>query len=87
MLLDGRIVFEWYTPRQACGDVHLLFSITQSLVGCLMGTLVDRGLIDPLDPVTEYVAEIAASGFGRMRVRELLDLPASGSTSHRRTVS
>src|SRR5262249_8568037 len=53
---------------------HLLMSVTKSVVGCVAGTLVQQGLLDPGAPVTDYVGEVRGSGYDGASVRDLLDM-------------
>lgn len=71
---DGRLVLERYYGGMAAGTVHLLMSVTKSVVGCVAGVLVDRGLLDPDHLVDVYVPEVTGTGYGGARVRDLLDM-------------
>jgi CubicO group peptidase (beta-lactamase class C family) len=71
---DGRIVLERYYGGMTAETVHLLMSVTKSVVGCVAGVLVDRGQLDPNQPVDLYVPEVTGSGYGGARVRDLLDM-------------
>ena len=71
---DGRIVLERYFGGMAPDTVHLLMSVTKSVVGCVAGVLVDRGLLDPNHLVDLYVPEVTGSGYGGARVRDLLEM-------------
>ena len=54
--------------------VHAVLSVTKSLVGCVAGILLDRGVLDENEPVEAYVPELAASGYAGASVRHLLDM-------------
>ena len=71
---DGRIVLESYDNGMTPDTVHLLMSITKSVVGCVAGVLVARGQLDPELPIDLYVPEVAGAGYGGARVRDLLDM-------------
>lgn len=71
------LVFEWLAPGVSDLEPHLIFSVTKSVTGLLVGALVQEGLIDVDALVTKYVPEIADSGFGDATVRNLLDMAAS----------
>jgi CubicO group peptidase (beta-lactamase class C family) len=77
ILRDGRIAFEWYASGQSAADEHIVFSVTKSLIGSLVGILVAQRLLDPQAPVVHYLPELSASGFGQARVRDLLDMTVS----------
>jgi CubicO group peptidase (beta-lactamase class C family) len=71
------LVFEWLAPWVSDVEPHLIFSVTKSFTGMLVGALVAQGLIDVDALVKDYVPEIADSGFGDATVRNLLDMAAS----------
>lgn len=70
----GRVVFERYAGQTRSDTPHLLMSITKSVVGCVAGNLVDRGLLDPAQPLTDHVPELADGGYRGARVRDVLDM-------------
>lgn len=74
ILHDGRIVLEAYDNGMVPDTPHLLMSVTKSVVGCVAGILVERGRLDPEAPVEAYVPEVAGSGYGGARVRDVLDM-------------
>jgi len=71
------LVFEWLAPGISDLEPHLIFSVTKSVTGMLVGALVLEGLINVDSPVTAYVPQVANSGFGNASVRHLLDMTAS----------
>jgi hypothetical protein len=71
---DGRIVLEDYFGPMASDTPHLLMSVTKSVVGCVAGVLAADGRLDPDEPVTTYVPEVAGSGYDGATVRNLLDM-------------
>jgi CubicO group peptidase (beta-lactamase class C family) len=74
ILHDGRIVLESYDNGMAPDTVHLLMSVTKSVVGCVAGVLISRGLLDPAVPIDLYVPEITGSGYSGASTRDLLDM-------------
>lgn len=77
VLQDGRIVFEAYRNGMGAHTRHLSFSITKSIIGVLVGILVDGGRLDPARDVVDYVPELRDSGFAGYTVRALLDMQAA----------
>ncbi len=71
---DGRIVLESYDNAMTPETVHLLMSVTKSVVGCVAGALVSRGLLDLTVPIDLYVPEITGSGYSGASTRDLLDM-------------
>jgi CubicO group peptidase (beta-lactamase class C family) len=49
-------------------------SVSKSLTSCVAAVLADRGRLDPDDPVSAYVPEVAAGGYAGATVRHLLDM-------------
>lgn len=70
----GRVVFERYDDRMRDDTLHLMMSVTKSVIGCVTGIVAGQGALDPDDPVERYVPEVAESGYGGARVRDLLDM-------------
>lgn len=71
---DGQIVYEDYDNQMAADTPHLMMSVTKSVVGCIAGILAEQGKLDPDSPVEVYVPEVAGSGYGGARVRDVLDM-------------
>jgi CubicO group peptidase (beta-lactamase class C family) len=71
---DGEIVAERYFAGMTAGTLHLLMSVSKSVLGCVAGALADRGLLDPQAPVTAYVPEVGDSGYVGATIRDLLDM-------------
>ncbi|MCW1959771.1 MAG: beta-lactamase family protein [Mycobacterium sp.] len=71
---DGRVVLESYGNGMAPDTVHLMMSVTKSVVGCVAGVLMSRGLLDPSLPIDLYVPEIVGSGYSGATTRDLLDM-------------
>ncbi len=74
VLHDGQLVAEQYDPGMTAATVHLLMSVSESIVGCVAGVLADRGLLDPGALVTAYVPEAESSGYADATIRDLLDM-------------
>ena len=75
---EGRIVGEWYREDHDQEVPTMLFSASKSIVSLLVGTAIDDGLIFSVDdPVTDYVPELAESGFDRVTLKDLLRMDSS----------
>jgi CubicO group peptidase (beta-lactamase class C family) len=74
VLHDGQLVAERYNAGMTGTTRHLLMSVSKSVVGCVAGVLVGRGLLDPGAPVTAYVPEVGRSGYAGATIRNLLDM-------------
>ena len=74
VLQDGELVTEWYGPLGAPDRPHALMSVSKSVVGCVAAVLIDRGQLDPDREITDYVPELAASGYAGALVRHVYDM-------------
>ena len=70
----GRVVLERYTGETGPDTPHLLMSISKSVVGCVAGNLVERGLLSPAHLVTDHVPELGHSGYRGASLRDVLDM-------------
>ncbi|MDN5549437.1 MAG: beta-lactamase family protein [Brevibacterium sp.] len=71
---NGTVLTEEYFSTMGPDTEHLLMSVSKSLVGTVAGVLVGAGDLDPSRPVTDYVPELAASGYAGATVRHVLDM-------------
>ncbi len=85
VLHDGRLVFERYVNQMEPSTPHLLMSVTKSVVGCVVGILVEQGLIDIDRAANDQVPEIAGSGYDGVTVRQLLDMRTGAAFSEEYT--
>jgi CubicO group peptidase (beta-lactamase class C family) len=74
VLQDGALVTEQYGAEGAPDRAHALMSVTKSVVGCVAAALIDRGLLDAGRLITEYVPELATSGYAGAEVGHVLDM-------------
>ena len=76
VLHRGRVVTERYFTGMTPDTTHLLMSVSKSVTSAVCGSLVERGLLHPADPVTAHVPELAGTSFEGCAVRHLLDMRA-----------
>jgi CubicO group peptidase (beta-lactamase class C family) len=74
VLHKGKIVYERYFGVTTAETQHIAYSVTKSFVGTLAAILVAEGKLDPDKRVTDYVPELAQSGFGDATVRQVMDM-------------
>lgn len=74
VLHKGKLIHERYAGALKPHKPHLAMSVTKSFTGTLAGILVAEGKIDPQASVTDYVPELAATGFGDARVQQVMDM-------------
>ena len=77
VLKEGEIVLEWYAPHYEGVEPHILFSISKSVTGTLVGILNANGIFDPAARVMDYLPKAAACGYGECTVQQLLDMQAA----------
>ena len=70
----GALVAEEYFAGMQAHTRHLLFSVSKSLVGVVVGALHGAGAIELDAPVTTYVPALANCGYAGATVRHLLDM-------------
>lgn len=73
---DGRVVAEHYGAGHGRGELHLLMSVSKSLCGLVIGTLVDDGLLRTRQRVSELVPALARSAYGSATAQQVLDMTA-----------
>jgi CubicO group peptidase (beta-lactamase class C family) len=74
ILHRGRIVYERYFGVLDAHTPHIAFSVTKSFVATVAATLVHEGTIDAQATVSQYLPELAVSGFADATIRQLLDM-------------
>jgi len=74
VLHRGAIVSERYFNGMTAETRHLSQSVAKSVIGCLAGILIARGLIDPERPLEHYVPALANSGYAGAAVWQPLDM-------------
>jgi CubicO group peptidase (beta-lactamase class C family) len=70
----GSMVAEEYLGGMEARSRHLLFSVSKSLVGAVVGALHGAGAIDLDAPVTSFVPALDDCGYAGATVRHLLDM-------------
>ena len=74
VLQHGRIAAEEYFAGMTPHHTHLLMSVSKSIIGCVVGILIDRGALDPAQPITRYVPDLRSSGYADASLRDVLDM-------------
>jgi CubicO group peptidase (beta-lactamase class C family) len=70
----GRILAEHYAGAMEPATLHLMMSVSKSIVGILVGALAGQSQINVEEQVAAYVPELAQSGYNGATVRHLLDM-------------
>ncbi len=76
ILLDGQRVYEVYHQGMPAQQPHMLWSMTKSVLGLLAGQLLHEGLLAADALVSDYLPELAASGWRGATLQQVLDMTA-----------
>jgi CubicO group peptidase (beta-lactamase class C family) len=71
---EGELVAEQYAGAMESDTLHLLMSVSKSIVGILVGALTGQGVLNVDKQLTAYVPELEHSGYRGATVRQLLDM-------------
>ncbi|MEO9468948.1 serine hydrolase [Parasphingorhabdus sp.] len=75
ILQDGKIRLEEYRMDFEADDRWTSFSVAKSLVSTLVGAAIKDGSIKSIDdPLTDYIPELAGSGYDGVTVQQLLTM-------------
>ncbi|TNF04601.1 MAG: class C beta-lactamase-related serine hydrolase [Gammaproteobacteria bacterium] len=74
VLHRGAVASEQYFNGMLPHTLHLLQSVSKTLVGTLTGILIGQGKIDPEMTVRDYVPELDGCGYGDASVQDVLDM-------------
>lgn len=74
ILKKGKVAFEYYAEGQDFATPHIWMSVSKSLLGLLIGTLVHAGQLKLDSQVRSIIPELKASAFAEATVRDLLDM-------------
>ena len=73
----GVLVDERYYGEMKSDSVHLLQSVSKSLLGVLYGSLIDQKMIDPSKRVEDLLPQMSSSGYAKATIQNLLDMTAA----------
>jgi len=76
VLLNGKLVFETYANGTTASIPHILMSATKSVMGLMVGILQARGDINVDHLVSDYVPDVADTGYRGATLRNLIDMRA-----------
>lgn len=74
VLQHGRTLAEQYYGGMTADTVHILMSVSKTLIASVVGALSGAGALDVDALVTSYVPDLAGSGYAGATVRNLLDM-------------
>ncbi len=76
VLHRGRVVHESYAHGMTRAAPHIIMSVSKSVLGLVIGILVEQGKLDPASPVADIIPEVADTAYRGATVRHLLDMRA-----------
>jgi len=74
VLKNGELAYEKYFNGMQEGSLHLLQSVSKSILGALYSTMIEKGVIDPEKTLTHYVPEFGKSVYGQATIAQALDM-------------
>lgn len=74
VIRDGVAIVEIYAGTLTPERPHLMWSVTKTVTGLTAASIAADGLLDLDKTVADYVPELAGSGWGPDRIRDLLDM-------------
>ena len=79
VLKHGRILFERYFNGMRPDETHLLMSVTKSIVGALIGVLVEQERLAPDLRLEDVMPEHRETSFSCATLRHLIDMSVAGT--------
>ncbi|MEM8974006.1 MAG: serine hydrolase, partial [Pseudomonadota bacterium] len=76
ILHRGRVVHESYAHGMTRATPHIIMSVSKSVLGLVIGVLVEQGRLDPASLVTDIIPEVAETAYQGATIRHLLDMRA-----------
>ena len=73
VLHKGQVITEHYAHGMTAESLHILMSVSKSILGLLAEVLIDQGTLDAEAPVERILPEMAATGYAGATVRQLLE--------------
>ena len=74
VLKDGKLTYESYFNGMHKNSLHLLQSVSKSILGALYGKMINRGVIDPNKYLGDYLPELKESVYGKATIAQALDM-------------
>ena len=71
ILHDNKLVHETYRNGMTANDPHILMSVSKSMLGLVVGTLVERGELAIDNLITKFVPELSETAYAGATVRDL----------------
>jgi CubicO group peptidase (beta-lactamase class C family) len=76
VMRGGKIIYEFYDNGMTRDTPHIFMSVSKSVLGLIVGILVQRGTLDLSVPVTRWIPEVEKTAYAGATLRDLLDMRA-----------
>ncbi len=70
----GNILYEFYDNGMTRDTPHILMSVSKSVLGLIVGILVQRGILDLNALVTRFIPEVQNTAYAGATLRNLMDM-------------
>lgn len=75
VMQSDTIIYEEYFNGMTESTTHISWSVAKSVVATLLGIAYHDGLIKDLsDPITNYLPQLAASGYNEVQIKDILNM-------------
>ena len=74
VMRGGKIVYEFYDNGMARETPHILMSVSKSVLGLIVGILVERGELELDALVTRWIPEVGKTAYAGATLRDLIDM-------------
>lgn len=72
--IDNQVIHESYYNGMQPHSLHLAQSVSKSVVATVAGILIGRGLLNPAALITDYLPELALTGWNGATLQQVLDM-------------
>jgi CubicO group peptidase (beta-lactamase class C family) len=74
VMRDGKIIYEFFDNGMTRDTPHIFMSVSKSVLGLIVGILVQRGTLDLNALVTRWIPEVEKTAYARATLRDLMDM-------------
>jgi CubicO group peptidase (beta-lactamase class C family) len=75
MIRNDSLLYEYYGASHSRESINPSFSVAKTFVSALMGIAISEGFIKSTrEPITNYLTELTAPGFEKIRIEDLLNM-------------
>lgn len=75
IIRNDSLIYEFYGDKRNKESINPSFSVAKAFVSALVGIAISEGLIkNTQEPITNYLKELTAPGFEKIRIEDLLNM-------------